>query len=127
MKGNASSRRWLVYRPSAICPLVLLIGSALAVFAVAPALGQGARTTLPAEVPLPPRRPQTLDQPVAPTEQPPPSPQPETQTDRPPLSREALRYCAARWQAMKLDGTASGRLWRDFAQDCAEQYRRDKR
>lgn len=74
---------------------------------------------------MPPRRPQNLEHPATPAE-PQPAPRSEAEADQP-LDRETLRHCASRWQAMKLDGTASGRLWRDFAKDCAAQYRRDKR
>ncbi|SEB66302.1 hypothetical protein SAMN05443249_0823 [Beijerinckia sp. 28-YEA-48] len=125
--GNTSTRRWLVYRPGAICSLILSIGSVLASVAITPALAQGTRSTLPTNVPLPPPRPPNLDQPAPATEPQPPAARPETEVERPPLDRATLRYCATRWQAMKLDGTAAGRLWRDFAQDCAQQNRRDKR
>lgn len=124
--GNTSIRRWLVYRPGAICSLIT-IGTVLASVAIAPALAQGTRSKLPTNVPLPPSRPSNLDQPTPAVEPQPPAARSETEAERPPLDRATLRYCATRWQAMKLDGTAAGRLWRDFAQDCAAQYRRDKR
>ena len=99
------------------------------------ASAQSANISLPKTSPLPPRRPSDLgSRPATPLERPPgdrvPAPTggpaadisaPGAGADSPPdvlLDREAIRNCGSQWQKMKMDGSASGKSWRDFAREC---------
>jgi hypothetical protein len=87
------------------------------------ARAQAVNTPLPQTSPLPPRRPSEFGaQPATPAERQPGPPAPTTGTDRPPdvvLDREMIRSCGAQWQKMKMDGSASGKSWREFSHECA--------
>jgi hypothetical protein len=87
------------------------------------AKAQGSKTSQAANTPLPPRRPSEFGAPPAtPAERQPGPPAPTTGTDHPPdvvLDREMIRSCGAQWQKMKMDGSASGKSWREFSRECA--------
>ncbi|MDF2116972.1 hypothetical protein PY365_15405 [Roseiarcaceae bacterium H3SJ34-1] len=120
----------------------LLIGLAAGCLMSCPRVGeakaQEARSSLPRTSPMPPPRPAELGgQPTPPPQTTPgagpippaggsnaatPPSTTGTNASPPPdilLDREAIRSCGTQWQQMKMDGSASGKSWREFARECA--------
>jgi len=90
---------------------------------------RGAGAPLPQSSPLPPRRPAEFgSQSSSPAESQPAAGStgaaaPTTDDTQPDvlLDREAIRSCGAQWQKMKMDGSASGKSWREFSRDCGSR------
>ncbi len=116
--GRAATRRVVCACMALACALATPCGSVFAQQQVTP----------PVNVPLPPRRPQSLPALAAPEPQTnseaPTSPQQAAEpSDAPPTpTRAQLRACSLEWQKMKKSGAAAGLIWRDFAKSCIPDH-----